>query len=54
MEVGVCGGGYVEEEARLGQNVWGGRGPVIFAIKWSIKNRKIKLHLGLRRPLFET
>ncbi len=24
MEVGVRGGGYIEEEARPGRNVWGG------------------------------
>jgi hypothetical protein len=40
MEVGVRGGGYIEEEARPGQNMCGGQGPVIFAIKWSIKNKE--------------
>ncbi len=36
MEVGVQGGGYIEEEARPGWNVWGGRGPVVFAVKKSV------------------
>ncbi len=40
MEVGVQGGGYTEEEARPGRNMWGGRGPVVFAIKRSIKNKE--------------
>jgi hypothetical protein len=40
MEVGVRGGVYIEEEARLGQNVWGGRGPVIFAVKRSVENKE--------------
>ncbi len=40
MEVGVRGGGCIEEEARPGRNVWGGRGPVVFAVKWSAKNKE--------------
>jgi hypothetical protein len=40
MEVGVQGGGYIEEEARLGRNVWGGQGHVVFAVKRSIKNKE--------------
>jgi hypothetical protein len=40
MEVGIRGGVDIEEEARRGQNVWGGQGPVVFAIKWSIKNKE--------------
>jgi hypothetical protein len=38
MEVGIRGGGYIEEEARPGRNVWGRQGPVFFAVKQSIKN----------------
>jgi hypothetical protein len=40
MEVGVRGGGYIEEEARPGRNVWGGRDPVDFAVKWSVENKE--------------
>ncbi len=40
MEVGFWGGGYIEEEARPGQNVWGGQGPVVFAIKRSVENKE--------------
>jgi hypothetical protein len=40
MEVGVWGGEYIEEEARPGRNVWGGRGPYIFAVKQSVKNKE--------------
>ncbi len=40
MEVGVRGGVYIEKEARLGRNVWGGRGPIDFAVKWSVKNKE--------------
>jgi hypothetical protein len=40
MEVCIRGGGYIEEEARPGQNVWGGRGPVVFAVKRSVKNKE--------------
>jgi hypothetical protein len=40
MEVGVRGGGYIEEEARPGQNMWGGQGPVIFAVKRSVENKE--------------
>jgi hypothetical protein len=40
MEVGVRGGGYIEEEARPGRNVWGGWGPIVFAIKRSIENKE--------------
>jgi hypothetical protein len=40
MEFGIRDGGYIEEEARPGQNVWGGQGPAIFAIKRSIKNKE--------------
>ncbi len=39
-EVGVQGGGYIEEEVRPGRNVWGGQGPVVFAVKWSVKNKE--------------
>jgi hypothetical protein len=53
MEVGVPGGGYIEEEVRPGRNMWGGRGSVVFAVKRSAKNKEKKLHLGLRRPLFK-
>ncbi len=35
IEVGVRGGGYIEEEARPGRNMWGGWGPVVFADKRS-------------------
>ncbi len=31
--------GDIEEEARLGWNVWGGQGPIVFAIKRSVKNK---------------
>jgi hypothetical protein len=37
IEVGIRGGGYIEEEARPGQNMWGGQGLVIFTIKWSVE-----------------
>ncbi len=40
MEVGVRGGGYIEEEARSGWKVWGGQGPVVFAVKRSVKNKE--------------
>jgi hypothetical protein len=40
MEVGIQGGGYIEEKARPGQNVWGGQGPIVFAVKWSVKNKE--------------
>jgi hypothetical protein len=40
MEVGIRGGGYIEEKARPGQNVWGGRGPVFFAVKRSVENKE--------------
>jgi hypothetical protein len=40
MGVGVWGGGYIEEEARPGRNVWGGRGPVVFAKKRSVENKE--------------
>ncbi len=43
MEVGVRGGDYIEEEARPGRNMWGGgarQGPIIFAVKRSIKNKE--------------
>ncbi len=30
MEVGIRDGGYIEEEPRLGQNVWGGKVPSFF------------------------
>jgi hypothetical protein len=37
MEVGVRGGGFIEEDVRPGWNVWGRQGPVVFAVKRSIK-----------------
>jgi hypothetical protein len=40
MKVGIRGGGTIEEEARLGRNVWGGQGPVVFAVKWSVKDKE--------------
>ncbi len=40
MEVGVRGGGYIEEEARPGRNMWGGRGPFVFAVKRSVENKE--------------
>jgi hypothetical protein len=40
MEVGIRGGGYIEEEVRPGQNIWGGQGPVVFAIKRRVKNKQ--------------
>jgi hypothetical protein len=40
IEVGIRGGAYIEEEARPGRNVWVGQGPVVFAIKWSVKNKE--------------
>jgi hypothetical protein len=40
MEVGFRGGEYIEEEARPGWNVWGGQDPVVFAVKWSVKNKE--------------
>jgi hypothetical protein len=40
MKVDALGGGYIEEEARMGWNVWGGQGPLVFAVKQSIKNTK--------------
>ncbi len=48
MELGVWGGGYIEEEARPGRNVCGGgRGPVVFAVKRSVKNKGKKYILAL-------
>ncbi len=41
MEVGFRGEGYIEVEARPGRNVWGGWGPVIFAVKRSVENKEI-------------
>jgi hypothetical protein len=43
MLVGIRGGGYIEEEARPGRNVWGGQGPVVFAVKQSTKTKKNKI-----------
>ncbi len=40
MEVDVQGGGCIEEEARLGWNVWGGQGPVVFAVKRTVKKKE--------------
>jgi hypothetical protein len=40
MEVGIRGGGYIEEEARPGRNVWGARGHIVFAVKRSVKNKE--------------
>jgi hypothetical protein len=40
MKVGVWGRGYIEEESRPVQNVWEGQGPVVFAVKWSVKNKE--------------
>ncbi len=40
MEVGIQGGGNIEEEARPGRNVWGGQGSVVFAIKQSIEKKE--------------
>jgi hypothetical protein len=40
MEVGVRGGGYIEEEARPGRNVWGGQDPIVFAVKRSVENKE--------------
>jgi hypothetical protein len=40
MEDGVQGGGYIEEEARPGRSMWGGQGPVAFAVKRSIENKE--------------
>jgi hypothetical protein len=54
MEVGVWGGGYIEEEARPGKNVQGGARSLRFCCQTERqKQRKIKLHLGLRRPPFK-
>ena len=53
MEVGIRGEGYIEEEARPGQNVWRGKVPSFLPSNRASKQRKIKLHLGLRRPPFE-
>jgi hypothetical protein len=47
MEVGIQGGGYIEEGVRPGGT------PIIFAVKRSIENKEKKLHLGLRRPPFK-
>jgi hypothetical protein len=47
MEVGAQGGGYIEEEVRSGRNVWRGRGPVVFAIKWSVENKEKNYILAL-------
>ncbi len=40
MEVGVRVGGYIEEEAMPGQNVWGGQGPIVFAVIRSVENKE--------------
>jgi hypothetical protein len=40
MEVGVQGGGYIEKEARLGRNVWGGQGPVVLPSNGALKTKK--------------
>ncbi len=40
IEVGVGGGGYIEEEVRPGRNVWGGQGPLVFTVKRSVKNKE--------------
>jgi hypothetical protein len=40
MEVGVRGGGFIEEEARPGRNVWGGQCSIVFAVKRSVKNKE--------------
>ncbi len=54
MEVGIRGGGYIEEEARPGRDVWGGgEVPSFLPSNGALKKRKRKLHLGLRRPPFE-
>jgi hypothetical protein len=40
MEVGIRGWGYFREDAWPGWNVWGEQGPVVIAIKQSIKNKE--------------
>ncbi len=45
--------GCVGEEARLGQNVWGGRLPVVWGIALIEKNRENGRTLGLRWPPFD-
>jgi hypothetical protein len=40
MEIGPQGGGYIEEEARPGWNVWVGQGPVVFAVKRGVENNE--------------
>jgi hypothetical protein len=53
MEVGIRGEGYIEEEARPGQNMWGGEVPSFLPSSGASRTKKNKLHLGLRRPPFE-
>jgi hypothetical protein len=54
MEVGIWGGGYIEEEAEAGAERVGGARSCCFCRQTEHqKQRKIKLHLGLRRPPFK-
>jgi hypothetical protein len=43
MEIGVQGGGYIEEEARPGQDMWGGQGPVVLPSNGVSKTKKTKI-----------
>ncbi len=40
MEVGIRGGGYIEEEARPGQNVWWGKVPSFLPSNGASKTKK--------------
>jgi hypothetical protein len=40
MDVGIQGGGYIDEEAKPMWNMCGGRGPVDSPVKRSTKNKK--------------
>jgi hypothetical protein len=39
-KVGILSRSSVGEGAQPGRNVWRGRGPVVFTIKWSVKKKE--------------
>ncbi len=43
MEVGVQGGGYIEEEVRPGRNMWGGEVPSFLPSNGASKTKKNKI-----------
>ncbi len=43
MEVGIRGGGYIEEEVRPGQNVWEGEVPLFLPSNRASKTKKNKI-----------